>query len=106
MNNNLVNKILVVLRANQARLEGRIEDGIRLLGPQLDGSELLLAHVVLHDLQRDAANESEMASQEAWLRTHRGQAFSEAAVGELLQPLNVVELARILNGKDAAVVTP
>jgi hypothetical protein len=89
--NRLVEKMLVVVLANQAGLEGRPDDGMRLLQAQLDGHELLLAHAVMRDLARAAGTDALAAEHERWLRTHQGQALSEVAVNQLLQPLNVAE---------------
>jgi len=89
--NRLVDKMLVIVLANQAGLEGRPDDGMRLLQAQLNGHELLLAHAVMRDLARAAGKDALAAEHEQWLRTHQGQALSEVAVNQLLQPLNVAE---------------
>ena len=92
MDNRLVDKMVATVRANQLRLEGRIEDGIDLLRPQLDGSELLQSRVVMRDLEHARGARAEDGHRQ-WLRSRRGQAYTEVAVAQLLQSLNVFDVA-------------
>jgi putative peptide modification system cyclase len=87
----LLARLLLAVRAHQAGLEGRAEEGMRMLHGQLDGSEMVLARVVMRDLARAAGNVSAVREQEQWLQGHRGQAMSEVALAQLLQPLAVAE---------------
>ena len=93
LDNRLLDGMLTVVRANQMRIAGKVQDGIDLLRPQLDGSELLQARVVMRDLERAAGNVAAVAEQEGWLRAHRGQALGEVAVAQRLQPLNVSDVS-------------
>ncbi|WP_158497819.1 putative peptide modification system cyclase [Pseudoxanthomonas suwonensis] len=93
LRNRLVDKLLTVVRANQMRLEGRSNDGANLLRPQLDGSEFVQARVVMRELKRASGSSRDVLEQEDWLRAHRGQALAEVAITQLMQPLNVADVA-------------
>jgi putative peptide modification system cyclase len=90
LDNPLVAKMLAVASANQMRLEGRLQEGIAILAPQLDGSELLQARVVMRDLSIASDSPEQAGLQDEWLKAQRGRALSEAALAQVLQPLNLV----------------
>ncbi|WP_448141686.1 putative peptide modification system cyclase [Stenotrophomonas bentonitica] len=60
-----------------------------LLRPLLDGTEPVQARVVFRDVQRQLGNAQEFQEQNKWLFDHRGRAFAETSIIQLLQPLNV-----------------
>ncbi|MBT2767696.1 putative peptide modification system cyclase [Stenotrophomonas sp. ISL-67] len=60
-----------------------------LLRPILDGTEPVQARVVLRDAQRRLDNVEGFQNQNEWLFDHRGQAFTEPAAMQLMQPLSV-----------------
>jgi putative peptide modification system cyclase len=93
LGNRLVGKLLTVVRANQMRLEGRSGDGINLLRSQFDGSEFVQARVVMRELEQESGGPAAAMEQEQWLRKHRGQALAEVAINQLMQPLNVADVA-------------
>ena len=88
--NPMAEKMLAIARANQLRLEGKVEEGIARLTPQLDGSELVQARLVMRDLYRDGMRADEAAAQDAWLHARRGRAWAEPALAQLLLPLNAM----------------
>ncbi|MCR6685955.1 putative peptide modification system cyclase [Pseudoxanthomonas sp.] len=92
MRNRQVDKIVTLVRANQLRLDGRVADGVELLKPQLDGTELVQARVVMRELARDGGDLSGIAEQERWLHEHHGQALAEVVAEQVLQPLNLVDV--------------
>ena len=93
----VVGKILVVVRANQLRLEGRPEEAGELLRPQLDGTELLQARVVMREIERDRGNAAGVEENQRWLRDNRGRALAEMAATQAMQTLNVVEVSPASN---------
>lgn len=94
LRNRQLDKIVALVRANQLRLEGRPVEGVELLKPHLDGTELVQARVVMRELAPAAGEHGR------WLREHRGQALGEVIAEQVLQPLNVVDVAA---GSPAAV---
>src|SRR5690606_3352746 len=89
--NRQLDKIVALVRARQLGLEGRAAEGIELLKPQLDGTELVQARVVMRELARAAGDAAAVTEQEQWLRAHHGQALAEIVAEQVLQPLNVVD---------------
>ncbi|MBD9369844.1 putative peptide modification system cyclase [Xanthomonas sp. XNM01] len=102
MQNRLVSKISVLVRANQMHLEGKNDEAVALLRPELDGSELVQARVLMVRLARANGDSAMLDEQVEWLTSHRGQAWAEVAVGQLLQPLNVADSTAI-SGEERAV---
>ena len=60
-----------------------------LLLPLMDGTEPVQARVVLREAQRRLGNAESFQKQNEWLFAHRGRAFAEVAVMQLMQPLSV-----------------
>lgn len=84
-------KLLQVVKAEIARMQGRPSEAIELIKKNLDDSALCLAHVVL--MEAYAANHDFAAARDEakWLTQHRGRAYAEYAQGERLLPYNVVQ---------------
>ncbi|HEX5123673.1 MAG TPA: putative peptide modification system cyclase, partial [Rhodanobacteraceae bacterium] len=80
-----------IVKAELARAAGKPADAVALLKPTVDGAELYLAHATLMEAyaaQRDLAHARDEAR---WLAEHRGRAYAEYNMRQLLTPLNVVE---------------
>lgn len=78
-------------QAQLALAGGDAAAALALLNARVDGSELYLLHVGLRDAQ-DAAGAFDAAAQEArWLAQHRGRAYAEFNVMQMLKALNVAE---------------
>lgn len=83
-----------LVQAMERLQEGRADTAIAILQPLLDGSEPLQVHVLLlkaYRLQGDAAGADR---QQQWLIAHRGRAIGELMAMQLLQPLNVHDVAK------------
>jgi hypothetical protein len=100
--NQLVAKMTLVVRANQLRLEGKSEEAGELLRPQLDGSELVQAHVVMREIERAKGSEVGVGEHERWLRANRGRALAEVAASQVMQTLNVAETFGAIGERDRA----
>lgn len=94
MPNAALARLISLVRANQLRLDGRPREGIDLLAPQLDGTELVQTRVVMRELYRAVGDVEGAAVQDRWLKAHVGQAWSEVPVTQLLQPFNAVDVAQ------------
>lgn len=86
-----VAKMLLLAKAEVARVGGRPADAINALKSAFDGTEFFLAHVSL--MEAYAANhDTGLALDEArWLAKHRGRAYAEYSLRQALVPLNVAE---------------
>lgn len=93
-----VEKMLALVQASQARIEGRPEQAISLLTKQIDGQELVQTHSALIAAYRSAGRHAEAAVHEKWLVANRGRAYVEVNMDQLLQPLNVAD-ARAAAGR-------
>lgn len=78
-----------IVLAMQQLGENQAAKAEALLKPLLDGTEPVQARVVFRDIQRRQGNIEEFQRQNEWLFAHRGQAFAETSIIQLLQPLNV-----------------
>ncbi|MGN6728438.1 MAG: putative peptide modification system cyclase [Rhodanobacteraceae bacterium] len=78
-----------VAQAEIARASGNAQQAISILRPLLDGSELYITHVALMDADNDANDQSGAMNQARWLSAHRGQAYMECNVEQMLTPFNV-----------------
>ena len=78
-----------VARAEIARASGNPLQAISTLKSLLDGSELYITHVALMDAYA-SVNDSVSALNEArWLSSHRGRAYVESNLQQMLTPFNV-----------------
>ncbi|MGO1071091.1 putative peptide modification system cyclase [Lysobacter sp. CA199] len=84
-------QLLQVVRAGQARLAGKPDEAVALLRPLLNGRELFQVHVALRDALAAAGQDDEVARENAWIQTHRGRAYAEAAGDLALQAVNVAD---------------
>lgn len=87
----VVNKMAVVVRAENQRLAGNPEAAIQTLKVELDGTELVQARVAMFAALRAAGRETEALEQADWLLDHRGRAYMEANASQVLQTLNVLD---------------
>lgn len=85
----LVTKWRTVVLAMQQLGENQPVKAEALLRPLLDGTEPVQARVAFRDVQRQLGNAQEFQRQNEWLFEHRGRAFAETSIIQLLQPLNV-----------------
>ncbi len=73
--------------------DGKPEAAIALVQPALDGSEPVQAHVVLLRACRQSGDAACADAQRRWLVAHRGQAIVEVMAMQVVQPLNVYDVA-------------
>jgi putative peptide modification system cyclase len=85
----MLHKMQVVANGEIAVKEGKSDDAIALLKPEIGGSELYLTHVVLMDAFTTTQNSVAARDEGQWLASHRGRAYAEPNVRNLLTPLNV-----------------
>jgi hypothetical protein len=78
-----------VAQAEIARASGNARQSISMLKPLLDGSELYITHVALMDAYGDAHDQDGATGEARWLSSHRGQAYMECNVEQMLTPFNV-----------------
>ncbi|MDE2271093.1 MAG: putative peptide modification system cyclase [Xanthomonadaceae bacterium] len=70
---------------------GKPRDALATLKPLVNGSELYITHVTLMDAYADANANPDALTEAQWLSTHRGQAYLEFNVQQILTPFNVAE---------------
>lgn len=85
----LVTKWRTVVLAMQELGRNQPQKAEALIRPLLDGTEPVQARVVFRDVQRQLGNAQEFQEQNEWLFDHRGRAFAETSIIQLMQPLNV-----------------
>lgn len=101
-----------VAQAEIQRVSGKPRDALATLEPLVDGSELYITHVALMDAYSDAHDSAKALDEARWLSTHRGRAYLEFNVQQVLTPFNVTlsdiallraaELSQALGEKNAA----
>jgi hypothetical protein len=64
---------------------------IELLEQELDGSEMVQVHSALVAAYRDAGACDQALEHTNWLKQHRGRAYAEVNMNQLLQPINVAD---------------
>ncbi len=89
MKNPVVSKWRTIVLAMQQIGRNQPARAEALLLPLMDGTEPVQARVVLREAQRRLGNAEEFQKQNEWLFAHRGRAFAEVAVMQLMQPLSV-----------------
>ncbi|QSX74430.1 putative peptide modification system cyclase [Lysobacter arenosi] len=87
-------ELLVVVRAQKARLDGNTDEAVKLLLPLLTGRERFQTRAALMDAYLDAGQSDLAMEQAQWLRQHRGLAYVELECGHCLQALNVADSNR------------
>jgi putative peptide modification system cyclase len=81
----------LLVKATQARIDGRPREAIDLLLPLLDGQEAVQVRAQLA-VALDAVGDTEgRDEQRRWLAANVGRAYVEINVNQLLQPLNVAD---------------
>ena len=78
-----------VAQAEIARASGNAQQAVSILKPLLDGSELYITHIALMDADSDAHDQNGVMRETRWLSSHRGQAYMEFNVEQMLAPFNV-----------------
>jgi len=101
-----------VAQAEITRVSGKPQDALATLKPLVNGSELYLTHVALMNAYVDVHDQAAALREAHWLSTHRGQAYLEFNVQQVLTPFNVAlsdlallraaELSQTLGEKRAA----
>lgn len=82
-----------LVQAMEHLQEGRADAAVAAIQPMLDGSEPLQAHVVLLEAHRLLGDAAAAGREQRWLADHRGQAIAELMAMQVLQPLNVHDVA-------------
>jgi tetratricopeptide (TPR) repeat protein len=83
--------LLAIVEAELSTRQGRPQDAIASLLPTVDGSELYLTHVALADAYTATGHNEDALKETAWLIAHRGRAYLEFNVLQILQARNVAE---------------
>jgi putative peptide modification system cyclase len=107
-----LNSIDAILKGAIAIAEERPEDAVKILRSRIDGTELMLVHVLLIDALRASDRPVEALAESDWVANRRGRAYGESGVLKMLRPLNVlatnialldgIELARELGDTKGA----
>jgi putative peptide modification system cyclase len=80
-----------VAKAEMERASGHPRNAIEILKPLLTGSELYITHVVLMDANADAHDYTAALTEAHWLSSHRGRAYLEFNIEQMLAPFNVAQ---------------
>lgn len=81
-----------IVRAGQARHEGRPQQALAILQPYLNGQERYQTRVALQEAHADLGEQRPAMLENArWLQARRGLAYSEFQCGYCLQALNVAD---------------
>jgi len=83
--------MLVIVQAEQMRVEGHADQASRLLEASIDGTELYLTHAALADAYIAAGQSDKAIGEARWLLEHRGRAYLEWNSFQLLQTRNIIE---------------
>lgn len=78
-------------RAEIKRASGKPQDALAILKPLVNGSELYITHVALMNAYADAHSDVDALVEAHWLSSHRGRAYLEFNVQQVLTPFNVAE---------------
>ena len=87
----LLRNLRQVAEAEIDRASGHPEMAISELQPLVNGRELYVTHVALMDAYADAKDNAHALSEARWLAEHRGRAYAENSMQQLLTPFNVFE---------------
>ena len=80
-----------VARAEIQLASGKPQDALATLKPLVNGSELYITHVALMDAYVEAHDTGNGLTEARWLSTHRGRAYVESNMQQMLAPFNVAE---------------
>jgi putative peptide modification system cyclase len=83
-------RMVAVANAEIARASGNAAEAIAKLKPTFDGSELYLAHVALMDAYAAHGDSAPALEEARWIAGHRGRAYAEYNMRQLLAPSNVI----------------
>jgi len=78
-----------VARAEIQSALGKPRDALAILKPLVNGNELYITHVALMSAYADARDEQAALSEAHWLSAHRGRAYLEFNMQQVLTPFNV-----------------
>ena len=87
----VLNNLRGVAKAEIDRASGKSQDAIAILKLLVNGSELYVTHVALMDAYADAHDQAAALAEAQWLSTHRGRAYAENNMQQLLSPFNVAQ---------------
>ncbi|WP_312345198.1 putative peptide modification system cyclase [Stenotrophomonas acidaminiphila] len=82
-----------LVQAMEHLQEGRADAAVAAVQPMLDGSEPLQAHVLLLNAHRRLGDTAAAEREQQWLAGNRGRAIAELMAMQVLQPLNVHDVA-------------
>lgn len=86
-----VPQLAAIVRAEDARIAGRVEEAVEILENQKGDAGLYQLHMALLEAYEAAGKTEEALEQAHWLRTNRGIAYIESSFGQCLQTLNVAD---------------
>jgi hypothetical protein len=84
-------ELAAVLRAEDARLNKRPHDAVKILQPLITGHERYQTRVALQEAYAAAGDLGRALEQGRWLQGRRGLAYMEQGCGQCLQALNVAD---------------
>lgn len=87
----IVEQMKSIARAEYLRKQGKKTEAVKELLSLIDGNELFLAHVVLLNAYEDMGDYAKARAEAAWLTSHRGRAYVEFGVEQMLLPFNVAQ---------------
>jgi len=87
----LLDNLRGVAEAEVERASDRPQSAVAILKPLVNGSELYVTHVALMDAYADTHESAKALEEARWLSSHRGRAYLENSVQQLLTPFNVAE---------------
>jgi len=87
----LLDNLRSVAEAEVERAAGQPENALAILKPLVNGSELYVTHVALMDAYAGAHDSAKALEEAQWLSSHRGRAYLENSMQQLLTPFNVAE---------------
>lgn len=85
----ILDNLLGIARAEIQRASGKPQDALATLKPLVNGSELYVTHVALMAAYADAHDQAAALTEARWLSSHRGRAYLEFNVQQMLTPFNV-----------------
>lgn len=87
----ILSNMLAVAQAELACASGHPNEAPNLLKPMLDGNELYITHIALMDSYIDSGDYGAGLREARWLSYHRGRAYVEYNVEQILTAFNVVQ---------------
>jgi putative peptide modification system cyclase len=84
----MLSRMLTVAQAQLLRAQHKPQAALELLQAHEDGSELYVAHAVLLGAHDDLNDKTAAEHELRWLTQHRGRAYAEYNMREILMPLN------------------